>query len=130
MSSRQASLVAALGISFFACGNYSNDDLDFQLALPEQSDIEAKMQLSVVRADSAEYYRDTRNAIATFNAMVAKLTGLIDVVRRNVPTSRHGDERVYGPWPAEEQPGWEIRVVMHRSVVSANVLHVDYDVQV
>jgi hypothetical protein len=129
MNSRQASLVAALGLTLCACGNYSNDDLDFQLALPEQSDIEAKMQLSVTRADSAEYYRDTRSAIATFNAMVEKLTGLIDVVRGNVPSSRNGDERIWGPWPAD-QLGWQIRVVMRRSAVSSTVLHVDYDVQV
>lgn len=123
-------LAAVAGLSFCACGNYSNDDLDFQLALPDQGDMEAKMQLSVTRVDSAEYYRETRAAIATFNAMVAKLTGLIDVVRGTVPTSRNGDERIWGPWPAESQPGWEIRVVMRRSAVSSTVLHVEYNLQV
>ena len=46
-----------------ACGNYSNEDLDFQLALPDQSEIEAKMQVSVNRSDSAEYYKATRSAV-------------------------------------------------------------------
>jgi hypothetical protein len=131
MNSNQASLCTVLaGLCLCACGNYSNDDLDFQLALPEQGEMEAKMQLSVVRADSAEYYRVTLSAIANFNALVNKLTGLIDGVRGNVPTSRNGDERIWGPWPAEDQPNWEIRVVMQRSTVSATLLHIDYSVQI
>ena len=130
MNSRPASLVAALGLALCACGNYSNDDLDFQLALPEQGDIEAKLQLSVNRPGTAAYYRDTRDAVAAFNAMVDKLTGLIDRVRGNVPTSRNGDERTWGPWPAENHPDWRVRVVMRRSTVSDTQLRIDYSVQV
>jgi hypothetical protein len=83
-----------------------------------------------VRIDSAEYYRATRSAIATFNGMVDKLTGLIDVVRGTVATSRHGNQRIWGPWPAENQPGWQVRVVMQRTTVSDTQLRVDYWVQV
>ncbi len=120
-------LLAAIGAS--ACGNYSNEDLDFQLALPEQSDIEAKMQLSVTRADSAEYYLATRGAIATFNTMVADLVGLIEVVRGTTPTSRQGDQRTWGPFPSDKYPDWEIRVVMQRSTVSSTLLKMDYWVE-
>jgi hypothetical protein len=131
MSSRWASLGTVLaGLWLCGCGNYSNDDLDFQLALPEPSDMEAKMQLSVIRADSAEYYLITRNVITTFNGLVAELTGLVDLVRGNVPTSRNGDERIWGPWLAEQQPGWQIRVVMLRSTVSETLLRIDYSVQI
>jgi hypothetical protein len=129
MSSRRIGgciVLAALA----GCGNYSNEDLDFQLALPEQGDIEAKMQLSVMRSDSAEYYRYTRSAIANFNGMVDKLTGLIDVVRGTVPTSRHGNQRIWGPWPAENQPGWQVRVLMLKTAVSETQLRIDYNVQV
>ena len=44
-------LVLLSAICLGSCGNYSNDDLDIQLALPQQSDIEAKMQVSVSRTD-------------------------------------------------------------------------------
>ena len=118
------------GLLLGGCGNYSNDDLDFQLALPESSDMEAQMQLSVVRLNSAEYYKATRSAITTFNGMVESLVGLIDLVRGITPTSRNGDERIWGPWPADKVPGWEMRVVMQRSTVSPSVLHMDYWVQV
>jgi hypothetical protein len=126
----QISLLSLLAtILLPACGNYSNDDLDFQLALPEQSDMEAKMQLSITRVDSAEYYRATRTAITTFNGMVVDLVALIDLVRGATPTSRHGDERTWGPFPSDKAPGWEIRVVMQRSTVSPTLLHMDYWLQ-
>jgi len=117
-------------ICLTGCGNYSNEDLDFQLALPEQSDIAVKMQLSVTRYNSANYYLATRSAITTFNNMVVDLTGLIDVVRGYTPTSRNGAQRIWGPFPSDKYPAWEIRVVMQRSTVSPTILHMDYWVQV
>jgi hypothetical protein len=120
-------LIGAIGP--VGCGNYSNDDLDFQLALPEQSDIAVKTQLLVLRTDSAEYYLATRNAIKTFNTMVLDLVALIDHVRGNSPTSRQGDRRIWGPFPSDKYPTWEIRVVMDRSTVSSSLLHMDYWVQ-
>jgi hypothetical protein len=117
-------------ISLGGCGNYSNDDLDFELALPQQSDIAVKMQLSVSRADSAEFYLATRSAITTFNEMVGDLTGLIEVVRGYAPTSRNGAERIWGPFPSDKYPTWETRVRMQRSTGSPTLLHMDYWVEV
>lgn len=128
MNSKGAFCIVAAAL-VVGCGNYSNDDLDFQLALPEPSDIQARMELSVVRLDSAEYYRATRNAVTTFNQMVGTLTGMIDLVRGTTPTRRNGNERVWGPWPVEAYPDWELRVVMQRSPVSASELHMDYWLQ-
>ena len=130
MNSRRITPTTAVVVLWLgACGNYSNDDLDFQLALPEQTDMEARMQLSVSRLDSAEYYRATRSAITTFNAMVGQLVGLVDLVRGTTPTSRNGDERIWGPFPSDKYPNWEIRVVMQRSTVSPTLLHMDYWLQ-
>jgi hypothetical protein len=130
MNSRRLSLcTVVVGVSLCACGNYSNEDLDFQLALPEQSDMEAKMQLSVARTDAAEYYRATRSAITNFNDLVGKLAGLIDLVRGQTPTTRQGNERTWGPWIDENQPGWEMRVVMLRSTVSTSLLQMDYRIE-
>jgi hypothetical protein len=131
MTSRRFGILALLGaISLAGCGNYSNEDLDFELALPQQSDIAVKMQLSVSRPDSAEYYLATRNAITTFNKMVVDLTGLIEVVRGYPPTSRNGNERIWGPFPSDKYPTWETRVRMQRSTVTPTLLHMDYWVEV
>ena len=128
MNSRRMSLLGLL-VALSACGNYSNDDLDFQLALPEQTDMEARMQLSVMRGNSAEYYSATRTAITTFNGMVAQLASLVDLVRGNPPSSRNGAERTWGPWPDDKHPGWELHLVMQRSPVSPGLLHMDYWLQ-
>lgn len=131
MTSKRPFFCAVLaGLWLCACGNYSNDDLDFQLALPEASDLTAQMQLSVVRLNSAPYYKDTRSAITTFNGMVERLAGLIDLVRGITPTTRSGNERIWGPWPSDKVSGWEVRVVMQRSAVSSSLLRMDYWVQV
>jgi hypothetical protein len=131
MISRKLGRLVVIGaICLGACGNYSNEDLDFQLALPEQNDIAVKMQLSIMRTDSAEYYLATRNAITNFNGMVVDLIGLIEVVRGTTPTSRNGAERTWGPFPSDKYPTWEIRIVMKRSTVSSTLLHMDYRVEV
>jgi hypothetical protein len=111
------------------CGNYSNDDVDFQLALPEQSDMEAKLQVSISRADSAEYYKYTRSAVLNFNALVFNLTAFVETVRGYTPTSRNGSERTWGPFADDKHPGWDLRVVMRRSTISPTLLHMDYWVQ-
>ncbi len=123
-------MLALLLTSFAgACGNYSNEDLDFQLALPQQSDVEAKLQVAV-RADSAQYFQATRSAVTTFNAMALEMLDLVDAVRANTPSTRNGDQRVWGPFPDNKHPGWEVRVVMQRSTVSATQLQMQYWVQV
>jgi len=132
MTSRQirTGIYAALLCAGLGCGNYSNDDVDFQLALPDQADMEAKLQGSVNRADSAEYYRATRAAVLQFNSLVFNLTAFIETVRGYTPTSRNGNERTWGPFPDGSHPDWEMRVVMRRSTESATLLHMDYWVQV
>jgi hypothetical protein len=114
------------------CGNYSNQDIDHELAqtaLPESGDIEARLQVSVSRPDSAEYYQVMRSVVIAFNKIVVDLTGLIETVRTYPPTSRSGSQQVWGPFADENHPGWEIRVVIRRATVAANLLHVNYWVQ-
>jgi len=131
ISNQLRTALGLVGLGFLsACGNYSNDDLDFQLALPQQSDLSANVQLSMARINSAEYYKDTRNAITTFNAMVRDLLGLIENVRRYPATTRQGNRRIWGPFPADKYPTWQVRIVMDRSPVSPTLLKMDYWVQV
>jgi hypothetical protein len=124
------SMAALLCLSMGSgCGNYSNDDVDFQLALPEQDDLEAKLQVSLSRADSAEYYKETRNAVLAFNALVVQLTSFVDAVRGYVPTSRNGNERTWGPFPDDGHVGWEVQIVMRRSTEALPLLRMYYWVQ-
>src|SRR5512141_1702456 len=100
--------ILLLGLS--ACGNYSNEDLDFQLALPQDGELEAKLPQAISLNDSAEYYVTTRKVVTDFNAIARTLVGLVDKVRGISPTSRKGSQRTWGPWPDENHPGWQMRV--------------------
>jgi hypothetical protein len=122
--------ILILGLS--ACGNYSNEDLDFQLALPQDGELEAKLPQAISVSDSAEYYVSTRNVVTNFNAMARGLVGLVDKVRGISPTSRKGTQRTWGPWPDDKHPGWEIRVLMDRAddPSSPTGFNISYNVQV
>jgi hypothetical protein len=105
-------VIAALGLC--ACGNYSNEDLDFQLSLPEDGELEAKLPQALTLDNSAEYYLLTRKVVVQFNGMAVALVSLVDHVRQNSPTSRHGAERIWGPFSDDQHPGWQMRMVMQR----------------
>ena len=123
-------LLAASAIG--ACGNYSNEDLDFQLALPEQGDLEAKLPQALTTDASSEYYKLTRQVVTTFNGWATALVSLVDRVRSNSPTSRNGAERIWGPFADDNHPGWQIQVVMVRSAnpsVPAPGFVISYSIQ-
>jgi hypothetical protein len=118
--------------SLGACGNYSNEDLDFQLALPEDGELEAKLPQALTLDTSSEYYKLTRQVVTTFNGWATALVGLVDRVRSYSPTSRNGAERVWGPFPDDKHPGWQIQVVMVRSTdpsVPAPGFVISYSIQ-
>ena len=56
----------------------------------------------------------TRNVVVIFNGVVDSFLTLIDAIRSYSPTTRQPDERIWGPFPAQDQPGWEVRMVMTR----------------
>jgi hypothetical protein len=125
-------LLPLLLLGLAACGNYSNEDLDFQLALPQDGELEAKLPQAISVSDSAEYYVTTRKVVTEFNALAKVLVGLVDKVRGYSPTSRHGTQRTWGPWPDENHPGWQLRVLMDR-VDNPGVpggFNISYNVQV
>ncbi len=123
-------LVATVGCG----GNYSNEDLDFQAALPEQSDLVAKLPAqSLTTADSAEYYRTTRDVVVLFNGVMNGFLGLVDYVRAYPPTRRDGDVRIWGPFPADAHPTWQLRMEMTRvsdPSVALFGFHFDYHLDV
>jgi hypothetical protein len=119
-------------LSLGACGNYSNEDLDFQLALPEDGELDAKLPQALTLDTSSEYYKLTRQVVTTFNGWAAALVSLVDDVRRYSPTSRNGAERIWGPFADDKHPGWQIRVVMVRVAdpnAPAPAFQVSYSIQ-
>jgi hypothetical protein len=116
MSFRSPFVVATLLVAIAGCGNYSNEDLEFMNALPEKSDLTADvpMRSAVTLASTAELYRTTREVAAIFNGITDAFLNLIDGIRAFPPTTRKPDERIWGPVPAANQPGWLVRMIMQR----------------
>jgi hypothetical protein len=99
------------------CGNYSNEDLEFMAALPEKQELSAEVptRSALVLGETAEYYRLTRNVSLIFNGITEAFLGIIDTIRAFPPTTRKLNERIWGPFEAEHQPGWMIRMLMTRA---------------
>lgn len=110
-------VAVAVAVTASACGNYSNDDLDFQLAVPKREELVAKLptQALVTPEATAEYYRATREGAVNFNNAVVELTALVDDVRVLPPSGRDGDERTWGPFRHRLDRDWEIRLRMARA---------------
>ncbi|HEY0706063.1 MAG TPA: hypothetical protein VGG33_04665 [Polyangia bacterium] len=113
-----------------ACsGNYSNEDVDFQLALPETDDLTVKLpRQALVTPDAAEYYLATREVVFKVNAFVLAVVGIVDHVRAFAPSERRGNLRVWGPFPHDRDPTFEQRMTMVR-VVDAAGPRFDYQIE-
>jgi hypothetical protein len=111
-------------------GNYSNEDVDFQLALPAQEDIAVRLPATAEVPDPAEYYKITRDVVKAFNGIGNAFLSLIDTVRAFPPSERQAGHRVWGPFPNQEHPGWQARVVIDRADDAAASVTFTYSVDV
>ncbi len=119
---RATNAVAATALLCAGCGNYSTEDLEFLVALPQKDDLTvavpapsasgAAVVCPVRSADTWAWAKPTSDSL---NAAVGWIVGLVDVVRRYPPTWRDADQRGWGPFDAEEHPGREIQVLIDRS---------------
>ncbi|HEX4404651.1 MAG TPA: hypothetical protein VH560_07475 [Polyangia bacterium] len=126
-----ASLVFLLG----ACGDYSNEDLEFMNAVPQSSDLHADIPAvtsAVELADEAELAKQTHTVTTTFNGLADALVTLVDTVRSYPPTSRAPDSRTWGPFRFDQTNlknlNWQMRVVVSRDQVVAD--RFDYEIDV
>ncbi|HEY0713272.1 MAG TPA: hypothetical protein VGF45_11405 [Polyangia bacterium] len=125
----KAGLFVLLAAVAACTGNYSNEDVDFQLALPESDDLTVKLpRQALVTPDAAEYYLATREVVFKVNAFVLAVTGIVDNVRSIAPSERRGDLRVWGPFPHDRDRAFELRMSMLR-VNDAGGRRFDYRIE-
>jgi len=104
-----------------ACGNYSNDDLEFLEALPGRQDLQAQVpqdQASAL-ALKAWLYSDTVAAAMQIDEGVEAIIDAIDLIRDRTPSGRTADARTWGPF-ADSDPRFEDQVVIARSAQTFN----------
>lgn len=114
MTSKRLFLVAGLASALAACGNYSNEDLIFMSAVPTSSQLAVVLPAPQPTVTEAELSKSTHGGIATVNALLNGVLGVIDTVRSYEPTSRSANERVWGPAPDSNKPGWQWELKIDR----------------
>lgn len=124
-------LLLPLLLAASACGDWSNEDLRFYAALPTHDELAVVVPEGAAAAlaaggrtaavatcgplGAAETWRWAKPTSDRLNASVDFVLGLVDVVRRAPPTTRLEDGRIWGPFPDDQDPGNELRIVILRS---------------
>jgi hypothetical protein len=123
------SFLLGVTLLFAACGNYSNEDLEFMNAIPAGEDIAANIPPShLLPANEAELSRETHEVITTFNGLLDFLKGA-DTIRTFEPTSRVPNGRVWGPYSMADHPGWVARFTMMRNPNTPTRFDYAFDVE-
>src|ERR1022692_789570 len=115
-----------------ACGNYSNEDLEYMNAVPAGSQLSATLPAysSTLPASSeAELAQTTHSVTTQFNQMIANALGGIDAIRSYSPTSRTPTSRIWGPFPANKQPGWDWRLTVSHDDPQSTMFTYELDVE-
>src|SRR5262245_31241613 len=130
MTSRPITTLALLAVTALAaCGNYSNEDLEFMNAVPAREDISADIPRSkILPANEAELSRLTHDTVLAFNEALAFLEAA-DTIRAFQPTSRIPDGRIWGPFPMDNKPGWQWRFVITRDQQTPDKFLYRFEVQ-
>ena len=135
MTSERKLLLLALPFAALACGNYSNEDLEFMNALPQGSELRAQMpevSPALAPADEAELAAMTHKTTRDFNGLLAGLVSIVDLVRSLPPSARTTDSRTWGPFPPDQTQlrnrDWWTRMIMRRDL--DNPQQFDYEISV
>jgi len=98
-----------------ACGNYSNDDLEYMNAVPGGNQLVATLPAyssTLPLANEAELAQTTHSVTAQFNQMIDNALGGVDAIRSYEPSSRTPTSRIWGPFPSDKQVGWNWRLTV------------------
>jgi hypothetical protein len=127
---------SVLALAAAGCGNYSNEDLEYMNALPENSDLRANIPPvtgAVELANEAPLARDTHDTTRGFNGLLVALVDIVDYVRSFPPTARTATSRTWGPFrndPAKmKNLDWSTRMIVWRDDVHPDS-QFDYEIDV
>src|ERR1022692_2655028 len=111
----RVSFLLAAPVFAAACGNYSNEDLEYMNAVPAGSELTATLPAyaSTLPASSeAELAQTTHSVTTQFNQMLDNPPGAAAPIRSYAPTSRTPTSRIWGPFPSDKQLGWDWKLTV------------------
>jgi len=134
-SSVLASFAALLALASGCGGDWSNADVEFSAALPRRSDVTVSMPLqsgltasglreSGVTAwavgDPSKAAADARSAAQGLDLTAGFFISILEGATSIPPTTRTPELRIWGPFPNQDSPGWELQLLMTRKPVVIN----------
>ncbi|HZX97385.1 MAG TPA: hypothetical protein VFE90_22910 [Myxococcales bacterium] len=104
-----------------ACGNLSNEDVAFLVAIPQKQQLHVQLPAQPAAQNAcaigpADIYASARTTGDSINAGVDAILALVDSILGVTPTSRDVDSRTWGPFPDSQHPGVQVQVVMTREL--------------
>lgn len=110
-------------LALSACGGtWSNRDLEFAAALPSRAELASTLPSNSSTSqplrsglnvgEPSQLYVDTKKASTDFNTLLDTFLGVLDAVRSVPPSTRADTVRVWGPYPAKDNPGYQFQVVI------------------
>src|SRR5262245_38830395 len=135
----RSSLVAAaavlLALAASGCGgDWSNADVEFAAAVPRRSEVTVSMPLqsglsasglreegagatSLMVGDPSQAAIDARKTAEGLDTMAGFFIQILEGATRTDPTVRTPELRIWGPFPNQDSPGWELQLVITRRPV-------------
>jgi hypothetical protein len=109
--------LAAL-LLFTACGNLSNEDIAFALALPHKADLHVAVPVQTAQpacalGEASQWAVGARDTGDKLNAAVDAVLGVVDAIRTATPTTRKPDLRVWD-FPDGKHPGVQLEASLLR----------------
>lgn len=110
----------ALSLLACACGDWSNEDIEYLYALPQKDLLKSQLgdmastgqgvRRDPLLGDTSNIYQATKTQAEKFNEFLdTVLTGL-DTLRTIHPTKREKNKRIWGPYPDDQHAGFDSKV--------------------
>jgi hypothetical protein len=113
-----------VALALCGCGNLSNEDVAFALALPRTGDLHVQIPpqsaataqnalAACTLGQPAEWLVGARETGTNLNSAVDAVLGIIDAIRHATPTSRKPDMRIWS-FPDSKHPGVQLEASLLR----------------
>jgi hypothetical protein len=129
---RVTAALVLLAIGLGACGNYSNDDLEYMNAVPAGNQLVATLpaySAALPVANQAELAQTTHSVTTQFNQMIDSTLGGVDTIRSYEPSSRTPTSRTWGPFASTNQVGWDWQLTVSHDDPQSTVFTYELDVE-
>ncbi len=107
-----------------ACGDWSNQDLEYLYALPQKDQLKAELgamsagqglRHDPLLGDHSDVYDGAVKASNDFNKFLDSILTGLDGLRAIHPTTRQATKRIWGPYADDKNPGFDVKAEIEKT---------------